>query len=99
NLNHPDDATAAIDARTGTQWTYAMLRADVSRIQAAFPSLGRKSLGLMLAQNRYECLAAYLAALNAGSPLILLDATLNAGLLHDFLEAYKPDWIFTDQPK
>lgn len=98
SLSHPDDATAAIDARTGTQWTYAMLRADVSRIQAAFPSLGRKSLGLMLAQNRYECLAAYLAALNAGSALILLDATLNASLLQNFLETYKPDWIFALQP-
>jgi long-chain acyl-CoA synthetase len=98
NLSQPDDATAAIDARSGMQWTYAMLRADAARIQAALPRLGRKSLGLMLAQNRYECLATYLAALNAGCALILLDATLNASLLHNFLETYKPDWIFTLQP-
>ncbi len=98
SLSQPDDATAAIDARSGSQWTYATLRAAAARIQAALPDLGRKSLGLMLAQNRYECLAAYLAALNAGSALILLDATLNPELLHDFLQAYQPDWIFTLQP-
>jgi acyl-CoA synthetase (AMP-forming)/AMP-acid ligase II len=95
NLSQPDDAVAAIDARSGAEWTYANLRTDIARIQAALPSLGRKSLGLMLAQNRYECLAVYLAALNAGSALILLDASLNPALLHGFLETYKPDWIFS----
>ena len=75
-----------------------MLRADVTRIQAAFPDLGRKSLGLLLAQNRYDCLATYLAALNSGSALILLDSTLNPTLLGDFIETYKPDWIFTAEP-
>jgi len=98
SLSQPDDATAAIDARSGREWSYATLRADAERIKTALPNLRRKSLGLMLAQNRYECLAAYLAALNAGSALILLDATLNPELLHDFLGAYKPDWIFTLQP-
>lgn len=98
-LSQPDEAPAAIDARSGMEWSYATLRADATRIQAALPRLGRKSLGLVLAQNRYECLAAYLAALNTGSALILLDATLNTGLLHDFLEANKPDWNFTAQPK
>ena len=97
SLNQPDNATAAIDARSGTQWSYAALRADSSRIQSALPNPGRKTLGLMLAQNRYECLAAYIAALNAGSPLILLDATLNPGLLAEFIESYKPDWIYTLQ--
>ena len=97
-LSHPDSAIAAIDARGGAEWTYGMLRADASRLQAALPSLGRKSLGLMLAENRYECLAAYLAALNSPTALILLDRSLNAALLHDFLETYKPDWIFTLQP-
>ena len=98
SLSQPDAAIVAIDARSGTQWSYAHLRADSARIQAALPNLGRKSLGLMLAQNRYECLAAYIAALNAGSALILLDATLNPELLNEFIESYKPDWIFTLQP-
>lgn len=98
SLNQPNDVPAAIDARTGTVWTYAMLRADVARIQATLPNLGRKSLGLLLAQNRYECLAVYLAALNADSALMLLDASLHPDLLNEFLVTYQPDWIFTLQP-
>ena len=98
SLGQPNDAPAAIDARTGTVWTYAMLRADVARIEALLPRLCRKSLGLLLAQNRYECLAVYLAALNSGSALILLDASLNSELLNEFLVTYQPDWIFTLQP-
>lgn len=99
-LTQPDEALAAIDARTGREWSYARLRLDVQRIQDALPipKPDRKSLGLLLAQNRYECLAAYLAALNAGSALILLDATLNAELLQDFLAQYRPEWIFTLLP-
>ena len=57
-------------------------------------ALGRKSLGLLVAQNRYECLVAYLAALNAGSALILVDGSLHAQLLREFVAAYEPDWIF-----
>src|SRR6266550_2274980 len=94
---HPSDAPGAIDARSGRTWTYIQLREDAARIQAALPRMGRKSLGLLLAQNRYECLAAYLAALNAGSALILLDAKLNSTLLAHFLSMYRPDWIFAMQ--
>ena len=81
------------------KWSYAELREDVARVQAALPRLGRKSLGLLIAQNRYECLAAYLAALNADNALMLLDAALNSALLRDFLAAYRPDWMFTAQPR
>jgi acyl-CoA synthetase (AMP-forming)/AMP-acid ligase II len=96
-LPYPDDAPVAIDARDVKHWNYSDLRADTARLQAALPKLGRKSLGLLIAQNRYECLAAYLAALNTGSALILLDSALNPDLLHDFLVAYQPDWIFALQ--
>ena len=98
-LKQSDQGPAIIDARSGKEWSYAELRSDVARIREALPSLGRKSLGLLIARNRYECLAAYLAALNAGSAVALLDATLSPGLLGDFLEAYRPDWIFTAQPE
>jgi len=53
-----DEAPAAIDAPSGKEWSYDELREDAARIQAALPRLGRKSLGLLLAQNRYQCLAA-----------------------------------------
>ena len=98
-LNQSADVSVAIDSRSGKQWSYSELREDAARIQAALPRLGRKSLGLLIAQNCYECLAAYLAALNSGSALILLDAALNPALLRDFLMAYRPDWVFATQPE
>jgi long-chain acyl-CoA synthetase len=96
-VNQSGEAPAAIDARSGKQWNYAELRNDVAGVQAELPRLGRKSLGLLLAQNRYECLVAYLAALNAGSALIVLDAALDPALMRDFLSAYRPDWVFAAQ--
>jgi len=89
------NGAAAIDARSGKTWSYDQLREDVARIGTALPRLGRKSLGLLLAQNCYECLAAYLAALSANSALMLLDAALNADLLRQLVVLYGPDWIFT----
>jgi acyl-CoA synthetase (AMP-forming)/AMP-acid ligase II len=97
-LPHPDDAPVAIDARDGTRWNHKDLRADTARLQAALPNLGRKSLGLLIAQNRYECLTAYLAALNASSALILLDSALTPDLVRGFLTTYQPDWIFAASP-
>jgi len=91
-------ASAAIDARSGKTWTYDQLRNDVARFGAALPRQGRKSLGLLLAQNRYECLVAYLAALSTHSALMLLDAALNPQLLRQLVVLYRPDWIFVLAP-
>jgi long-chain acyl-CoA synthetase len=95
---HPDDALAVVDARSGQQWRYCDLRRDVARTVRALPDLGRKSLGLLVAQNRYECLVAYLAALNADTPLIFVDGSLKPEMMHEFVAAYQPDWVFTAQP-
>jgi long-chain acyl-CoA synthetase len=97
-VTQPDGSPAAIDARSGKLWSFGQLREDVGRIQAALPRLGRKSLGLLIAGNQYECLAAYLAALNSDAALILLDANLNSELQRDFLAAYRPDWVFAGTP-
>ena len=96
---HPDEAPAAIDARGEIVRCYRDLRRDVSRAENEFPSLGRKSLGLLVAQNSYECLVGYLAALRAGSAVILLDNSLNAELFAEFIETYQPDWVFTRSPQ
>ncbi len=93
-LRHPDVGPAAADARSGATWSYGDLARDVASLQEAIPRLGRKTLGLLLAQNRYESLVAYLAALNAGSGLILLDSALNPELQRQILAVYQPDWVF-----
>jgi long-chain acyl-CoA synthetase len=93
-LRHPDAGPAAVDARSGAMWSYGDLARDVASLQGAIPHLGRKTLGLLLAQNRYESLVAYLAALNAGAGLILLDSALNSELQREILAVYQPDWVF-----
>jgi hypothetical protein len=67
SLPHPDDAPFAINDRDGTHWNYKDLHTDAARIQAALPSLGQKSLGLLTAQICYEGVAAYLAALSGAA--------------------------------
>jgi long-chain acyl-CoA synthetase len=92
-LEHPAERLAVVDAHSGREWTYGELRADVERETAA-AGRGKKSLLMLLAQNRYECLVAYLAALNSGDALMMVDATLNQELLARLVEMYWPDSIY-----
>jgi acyl-CoA synthetase (AMP-forming)/AMP-acid ligase II len=93
-LAHSDDSPAAIEANSGKFHSYRELREDMARFRRALPQLDRKSLGLIISANQYPCLTAYLAALNAGNALILLDSSLNEALLREFVNTYQPDWIF-----
>jgi len=92
-LEHSPDRIAVVDAHTGREWTYGELRTDVARAAKA-AGRGKKSLLMLLAQNRYECLVAYLAALNSGDALMMVDATLNQELLARLVETYRPDFIY-----
>jgi long-chain acyl-CoA synthetase len=92
-LEHPAGRLAVVDVRSGRERTYGELRADVDRAARERPKPGRKSLIMLLAQNRYESLVAYLAALNSGDALVLVDATLNRDLLLRLIETYRPDRI------
>jgi acyl-CoA synthetase (AMP-forming)/AMP-acid ligase II len=93
-LGHSADAPAVVDARSGRAWSYSALRRDVDVLSAGLPRFGRKSLGAILARNNYESLVAYLAGLDSGSALILLDGSLNPGLRQSLIAAYQPDWVF-----
>ena len=93
-LPHPDSCPAVIDTRSGRQWTYADLRREVAAHQESLPRLGRKSLGAILARNKSESLFMYLAALRSGSAVILLDAAWKPAVIGEFLESYRPDWVF-----
>lgn len=92
-VRQSNGALGAFDAGSGKACGYARLSENAARVQAALPRPGRKSLCLMVTQNRYECLA----ALTADNALIILNASLNAELLSNFLAAYQPDWIFSAQ--
>ena len=100
-LDHPPERLAVVDVQGGRERTYVELRADVEREASAIRSelaAGKakpsgKSLTMLLAQNRYESLVAYLAALNSDDALVLVDATLNRDLLLRLIETYRPDRI------
>jgi long-chain acyl-CoA synthetase len=102
-LAHPKERLAVTEVRTGRARTYGELRADVDRAMAEMPGEmpkpGRKSLLMLLAQNRYESLVAYLAALNSGDALVLVDATLNRDLLLRLINTYRPDCICGTSPE
>lgn len=99
NVERFGESVAAIDSRSGQTWTYDDLARDAAAICSVLPRLGRKSLGLLLASNRYESVVSYIAALKADAASILLDEALNAALLEDFIAAYRPDWILSSDPE
>jgi len=90
-IEHPPESLAVIEPATGRQKSYGELRSDVS--QMFMPK--ERSLILLLAKNRYECLLTYLAALQSGNPLLLVDASLNPELLEQLVETYRPAHIYT----
>lgn len=98
NLEHPEHSVAVVDAHTGRERTYAELRADVELMISAIPRMQRKSLKMLLAQNRYGCLVAYLAALNSRDALILVDASLHPDLLSRLINTYSPDFVLGGLP-
>jgi long-chain acyl-CoA synthetase len=89
-IDHPAGSLAVIEPGTGRQKTYGELREDVAEV--FMPK--RRSLVMLLAQNRYECLVAYLAALRCGNPLLLVDASLNRELLGQLIGTYCPEYIY-----
>ena len=91
-LEHPQQQLAVIDAQTGQEWSYGQLREDVEQVASFAPRA--KSLRILLAQNRYHCIVAYLAALNSGDALLLIDATLNRELLTSLIDVYRPYSIY-----
>lgn len=97
-LEHRAENPAVVIAQTGQQKTYDELSRGVERIASAMSALPRNSLLMLLAQNRYECLVVYLAALRARRALLLADATLNEALLQQLVSTYRPDFIYTSNP-
>jgi acyl-CoA synthetase (AMP-forming)/AMP-acid ligase II len=93
-LNEATDAAgpALIDAASGATWDHGELRAAV---HAAASRMGRprKSLGFCLCRNDPATVIGYLAALEAGHAVMLLDSTVTAGVLGNLLACYRPEIV------
>jgi long-chain acyl-CoA synthetase len=97
-LKHPPQAVAVVDTHSGLQKTYGELREDVERAALAIPQHSDKPLCLLIAQNRYDSIVSYLAALTLGNALIVADASLNRELLAALVATYQPEFIFASSP-
>lgn len=89
-IEHPPESLAVLEPSTGRYKTYGELRLDATH--AFMPK--QQSLVMLLAQNRYECVVTYLAALRSRTPLLLVDATLNPELLAQLIATYHPAYIY-----
>ncbi|MEC0129066.1 AMP-binding protein [Paenibacillus pabuli] len=86
---------ALIDLHTAKSVSYEQLQSGVEkRIQQLAHRRADKSLGLIYIRNAVADLTMYLAALQKGDAVLLLDAALNVSLRERLESVYKPDWIF-----
>src|SRR6266581_2589936 len=85
-------AKAFLDADTGAWFTHAQL---FSRVTAFANSLQfpAKALGFHFAFNDADSLIAYLAAVEAGHAVVMLNPELDAGLKSRLIGLFRPDFI------
>jgi acyl-coenzyme A synthetase/AMP-(fatty) acid ligase len=86
------DAPALVDAAGGDVWSYARLRATV-RDTAGRLARPRKSLVFCLCRNDPPTVIGYLAAVEAGHAVILLDSAVREDVLSDLLDRYSPEIV------
>jgi acyl-CoA synthetase (AMP-forming)/AMP-acid ligase II len=85
---------AVIDAE-GHSHSYATLLARVTQHEQALASLGSRTLGFVLCDNRLADLALYLACLRRGHVPLLLAAQTPPEQLGVLQARYQPQWIAT----
>jgi acyl-CoA synthetase (AMP-forming)/AMP-acid ligase II len=89
---HPPDARAVFDGNTGEWFTYAQLTSAVAHFagELQFP---RKALGFLFASNDAGSLIAYLAAIEAGHAVAMLNPELDESLRARLITLFQPDFI------
>ena len=83
---------ALVDAASGATWSHAELRSKV-RAVAAHLIRPQKSLVFCLCRNEPVTVIGYLAALEAGHAVMLLDSAVKADVLADLLARYRPEIV------
>jgi acyl-coenzyme A synthetase/AMP-(fatty) acid ligase len=87
---------ALIDPVSRADWTYQQLSEEVRARQKFLSAPG---LVFLFCSNDQESVAWYLACLEAGLPVALLNAQLDPALRANLIALYRPAWILsTDQP-
>jgi acyl-CoA synthetase (AMP-forming)/AMP-acid ligase II len=87
----PASAAALFDSTSGRWYTHGDLRSEVARAAEALGT--RKSLVFCYCRNNFATVAWYLAAVEAGHAVALLDDGLSAEFKAGLIERYAPELI------
>jgi acyl-CoA synthetase (AMP-forming)/AMP-acid ligase II len=87
----PASAMALFDSSNGRWYSHGELRSEVARAAEALGT--RKSLAFCYCRNNFATLAWYLAAVEAGHAVALLDDGLSAEFKAGLIERYAPELI------
>jgi acyl-coenzyme A synthetase/AMP-(fatty) acid ligase len=85
----------AIIDENGEKSTYSELRVASGML---ISQVGGRSIVFNLCANEKGSLLGYAAFINGRIVPVMLDATLDRGLLFSLIERYKPDYLWTPQP-
>ncbi len=88
DLTPADPQAVALIDEQGQAYSYAALNQKVAQAKARLPR--ERSLLALGMDNTLSCVCWYLAALQAGHPLMLLDSALDADLAEAMLGTYQP---------
>ncbi|OXS79293.1 AMP-binding protein [Domibacillus enclensis] len=78
-------------------YTYLELSEAIQERKKNYHS-DEKQFVLILCESRYDVMVAYLAALQAGHAVMLLNHDLNEDLLKEIIHNYKPCWMYGEGP-
>lgn len=81
---------ALVDGVTGTHWTFGDLSSAVAS-QAKELELAEKALVFCLCRNDLSTVVAYLASLDAGHSVLLLDMGWDDTVIEKLIDAYRPE--------
>ena len=91
------DAIALYDGQLARAYSYSELADEVLQFAQRYEN-ARKSLVFLFCTNSAECVIAYLAALEAGQAVALLDDRSPSEFRRKLIDRYEPDFLVSSSP-
>lgn len=91
------NCVALIDAATDVSWSYGELSDEVARRRDLLAEPQKKLL-FLFCRNDLSSVAWYLAAVEAGHAVALLNDQIDAQLAANLISLYRPEWVQTSLP-
>jgi acyl-CoA synthetase (AMP-forming)/AMP-acid ligase II len=88
---------ALIDGAADASWTYGELADEVSRRRDSLAG-AEKRLLFLFCRNDLSSVAWYLAAVEAGHAVALLNGQIDAQLAANLISLYRPEWVLASAP-